>query len=214
MELCSLSGKREVCEELEKRMIDVCCPQEVRWRGQGARMLGVKGRTYKLWWSGKGDEIDVGVMVKEELCGKVVEVRRVSDRVMTVVVVFEEDVQRLICGYATQCERSLEEKQYFYDELKYEWDMHSAGDLAMCLCNLNGHVYKHIDGFDRVHGGYDIGRRNLRGRMLLECCLEKELYMSNTWCKREEKRKVTFKMGKNETDINFVQKNTECLYEK
>ena len=30
----------------------------------------------------------MGVMVKEELCEKVVEVRMVSDRVMTVVVVF------------------------------------------------------------------------------------------------------------------------------
>ena len=36
-------------------------------------------------------------MVNEELCEKVVEVRRASDRVMTPVVVFEEDVLRLIC---------------------------------------------------------------------------------------------------------------------
>ena len=43
----SLSGK-EVCEELRKRMIDVCCLQEVRWRGYGARMLGMKGRRCKL----------------------------------------------------------------------------------------------------------------------------------------------------------------------
>ena len=33
---------------------------------------------HKLKWSGKGDG-DVGVMVREELCEKVVEVRRVSD---------------------------------------------------------------------------------------------------------------------------------------
>ena len=29
-------------------MIDVYCLQEVGWRGQGAWMLGMKGRTYKL----------------------------------------------------------------------------------------------------------------------------------------------------------------------
>ena len=28
--------------------------------------------------------------------------------------------------------------------------------------------------------------------------------MSNTWFKREEKRKVTFKIGENETEIDFV----------
>ena len=33
-----------------------------------------------LWWSVEGDGVGgVGVMVKEELCEKVVEVRRVSD---------------------------------------------------------------------------------------------------------------------------------------
>ena len=54
-----------------------------------------------------------------------------SDRVMTVVVVFEEDVLRLICGYVPQSGRSLEETLSFYDELKCEWDMHSADDLVM-----------------------------------------------------------------------------------
>ena len=28
--------------------------------------------------------------------------------------------------------------------------------------------------------------------------------MSNTWFKREEKRKVTFKLGENETESDFV----------
>ena len=52
----------------------MCCLQEVRWRGQGAKILGMKGRRYKLWWSGKGDGVGgVGAMVKEELCEKVVE---------------------------------------------------------------------------------------------------------------------------------------------
>ena len=41
-------------------------------------------------------------MVKEELCEKVGEVRMVSHGVMTVVVVLEEYVLRLICGNAPQ----------------------------------------------------------------------------------------------------------------
>ena len=50
-------------------------------------------------------------MAKEEPCEKVVEARRVSDRVMAVVFVFEEDVLRLICGQALQSGRNVEVKQ-------------------------------------------------------------------------------------------------------
>ena len=37
--------------------------------------------------------------MKEELCKKVVEVRRRSDRVMTVVMVLEVEVLKIICVY-------------------------------------------------------------------------------------------------------------------
>ena len=108
---------------------------------------------------------------------------------------------RLLCGYAPQSGRSLEEKQSFNDELKGE---HSAGHLVMCLGDFNGHVGRHIDGLDGVRGGYVVSQWNLEEIMLLEFCLEKELCVSNTWFEREEKRKVTFRMGENETEIDFV----------
>ena len=51
----------------------------------------------------------------------------------------------------------------FYDELKCEWDIHSVGDVVMCLGYFNGQV----DGCDRVHEGFGVGQRNMEGRMLL-----------------------------------------------
>ena len=53
----------------------------------------------------------VGVMAKEQ-CKNLVEVRSVSDGVVTVVV-FEEDVLRLICVYAPQSRRSFEKSSLF-----------------------------------------------------------------------------------------------------
>ena len=102
----------------------MCCLQEVRWRGQGARFVGCIGRRYKLWWSGNNDGMGVvGILVKEELCEKVVEVRRKSDRVMAMVLVFEGEVIRVICAYAPQVERSEWEKDQFYNDMASEWDM-------------------------------------------------------------------------------------------
>ena len=37
-----------------KRMIDVCCLYDVRWRGQVFEILEIEGRKYRLWWSGNG----------------------------------------------------------------------------------------------------------------------------------------------------------------
>ena len=51
-------------------------------------------------------------------------------------VAIEEDVLRLICGYAPQSGRSLEEKQSFYGELKCEWDMQFACDLIYAWMTL------------------------------------------------------------------------------
>ena len=45
----SLCGRGvEICEELRKRKVDVCGLQEVRWKNEGTRFLGVFGRRYKL----------------------------------------------------------------------------------------------------------------------------------------------------------------------
>ena len=67
----------------------------------------------------------------------------------------------------------------------------------MCLGDFNGHFGSHID------GGYGVGQWNFEGRVSVEFCLKKELCVSNTWYKREEKRKVTFRIGENETEIDF-----------
>ena len=40
-------------------MIDVCCLQVLRGRGQGTTMLGMEGSRYNLWWSGKKMEFMV-----------------------------------------------------------------------------------------------------------------------------------------------------------
>ena len=51
--------------------------------------------------------------MKEELCKKVVDVQRKSDRVLAMVLVFEEEVIRVICAYAPQVGRSECKKDQF-----------------------------------------------------------------------------------------------------
>ena len=91
---------------------------------------------------------------------------------------------------------NVSKRNSHFDGLKYACDMHVADDLVMRLGDINGHVGRHIDGFEEVHGGYGLGKRNLEGRMFLEFCLDNELCVSSKSLKREEKRNVTFRIGK------------------
>ena len=82
----------------------------MRWRGCGARLIGEQGRRYKLWWSGNKEGYGgVGVLVKEELYDKVVENKRVIDRVMSLAIV-HEDIVRVVITYAPQSGKSIEAK--------------------------------------------------------------------------------------------------------
>ena len=79
------------------------------------------------------------------------------------VLVFEEEVIRVICAYAPQIGRSECEKGQFYD-MASEWDLQTPGELVLGLGDFNGHVGKRIDGFEGVYG---IGKRHVEGRKLL-----------------------------------------------
>ena len=62
----------------------------------------------------------VGVMIKEELCHQVIEVRRKSDKI---VMVCGKEVTRVVSCYAPQVGHGEEEKDRFYDDLTLELDV-------------------------------------------------------------------------------------------
>ena len=89
---------------------------EVRCRAKEL-VLGVEERRYKLWWSGNDvGKSGVGILVKDELCESVVEIRK-SDKMMKMCLKVGEEMIRVICVYATQSEKPDIQKDKFYDEL-------------------------------------------------------------------------------------------------
>ena len=160
----------------------------------------------KLWWSGNDAGFrEVGILVKEEeISGNVVEVRRKSDRVMTIVLTLGREVMHVICAYGPQSGRPDAEKVHFYDEMVSEWDLGSSSEIIVSLEDFNGHVGKYAEGFEGVHRGNGVGKRNAEGRRLLEFSDERELCVANTWFKKTDKRKITCSAGGCGTEIDFV----------
>ncbi|KAF7695690.1 hypothetical protein HF521_007413, partial [Silurus meridionalis] len=86
-----MTGKgREGADMMERRKVDMLCVQETKWKGSKAR--NIEGG-FKLFYHGvDGKRNGVGVILKEEYSKSVVEVKRVSDRVMNVKLEVEETV--------------------------------------------------------------------------------------------------------------------------
>ena len=90
-----MSGKwDEMSETLKRRCVDILCLQEVRWKGQGVKMIG---NGFKVLWSGGCKaENGVGKIVVNWLVGKIVRVERFNDRVMTVYILIGDVVWEVV----------------------------------------------------------------------------------------------------------------------
>ncbi|XP_042872917.1 uncharacterized protein LOC122253709 [Penaeus japonicus] len=78
-----MTGKgRELADMMKRRNVDVLCVQETQWKGSKARNIG---RSFKLFYYRVDSRRNgVDVVIKEDYVKNVVEVKRVSDRVMSV----------------------------------------------------------------------------------------------------------------------------------
>jgi exonuclease III len=195
----------EVVEMVGRRKLDFCCVQESRWKGEGARVLGGSGKRYKFFWKGSDKGIGgVGIFVAEQYIDKVLEVRRVCDRMIVLKVLIGQAVMNVISCYAPQSGRPIEEKNEFWSLLD-----ETVSELSECekfiICgDLNAHVGESADGFWAVHGGYGIGERNVEGEVMLEWAEASELAVVNTWFKKSFDKRVTYESGDSKTQIDYI----------
>ena len=163
----SMVGRNaEVAEIIGGRRVDVVALQEVRYKNEGVRKLRGGDFEYKLYW--KGEETGrggVGLVVNYDLVESVMEVRRVSPRIISIDIVVNEKVVTVISVYAPPRGRSEEEKEKFYKDLTAE--VQSRHDICFVLGDFNGHVGRSSLGYDEIHDGFGWGERNRAGERIL-----------------------------------------------
>ena len=202
----SMSGRAgELVEVLRRRRVDICCVQETRWRGKSARWLGPHGSRYKFLWSGGDDgSAGVGVMLSEEFLDNVACVNRISNRLMLVRLMLDRRPFTIVSAYAPQVGRSAEEKEEFWQSLHDALSSINISDAVFLGGDLNGHVGRHSDGYDGVHGGKGYGTRNSEGECILDLGDMFDLAICNTFFVKPENHLVTYESGGNKSQIDYV----------
>ena len=202
---------RELVDILKTRRIDIACVQETRWTGGKARDIG---EGYKLYYYGSGNRNGVGVIVCERLRSFVVEVSRISDRLLSVKIDAGGEMLRVVSCYAPQANCSVEEKDAFWEVLSDHIGSFDPEERVAIGGDLNGHVGEDRLGYERYHGGRGFGSRNNDGQRILSFAEAHDLAVANTFFKKRSSHLITYCSGGRETQIDYwlVQRPKLVIY--
>ncbi|KAK3535523.1 hypothetical protein QTP70_016943 [Hemibagrus guttatus] len=185
----TMTGKgRELADVMERRKVDILCVQETRWKGSKARSIGAG---FKLFYYGVDRKRNgVGVVLKEEFVRNVLEVKRVSDRVMSLKLEIEGVMLNVVSGYAPQVGCELEEKERFWSELDEVTESIPTGERVVIGVDFNGHVDEGNRSDEEVMGKFGVKERNLEGQMVVDFTKRMDMAVVNTYFQKREKHRV------------------------
>ena len=106
-----------------------------------------------------GRKNGIGIVVSRELDESVLEVKRVSDRLMAMKLEVKESILNMLSTYAPQV-NSMEEKNDFWEDLDGLIESVSKEERIVLGADLNGHVGKGNIGDEEIMGRYSAGTRN------------------------------------------------------
>ncbi|KAK3517322.1 hypothetical protein QTP70_003396 [Hemibagrus guttatus] len=199
----TMTGKgRELADVMERRKVDILCVQETRWKGSKARSIGAG---FKLFYYGVDSKRNgVGVVLKEEFVRDVLEVKRVSDRVMSLKLEIEGVMLNVVSGYAPQVGCELEEKERFWSELDEVMESIPTGERVVIGADFNGHVGEGNTGDEEVMGKFGVKERNLEGQMVVDFAKRMDMAVVNTYFQKREEHRVTYKSGGRRTQVDYI----------
>ncbi|KAK3512632.1 hypothetical protein QTP70_018763 [Hemibagrus guttatus] len=187
---------------MERRKVDILCVQETRWKGSKARSIGAG---FKLFYYGVDSKRNgVGVVLKEEFVRNVLEVKRVSDRVMSLKLEIEGVTLNVVSGYAPQVGCELEEKERFWSELDEVMESIPTGERVVIGADFNGHVGEGNTGDEEVMGKFGVKERNLEGQMVVDFAKRMDMAVVNTYFRKREEHRVTYKSGGRRTQVDYI----------
>ncbi|KAK3528766.1 hypothetical protein QTP70_011183 [Hemibagrus guttatus] len=195
-----MTGKgRELADMMERRKVDILCVQETRWKGSKARSIGAG---FKLFYYGVDSKRNgVGVVLKEEFVRNVLEVKRVSDRVMSLKLEIEGVMLNVVSGYAPQVGCELKEKERFWSELDEVMESIPTGERVVIGADFNGHVGEGNTGDEEVMGKFGVKEKNLEGQMVVDFAKRMDMAVVNTYFQKREEHRVTYKSGGRRTQV-------------
>ena len=125
-------------------------PTETKWKGSKARNIG---GGCKLFYNGAdGRRNGIGIVVREDLAESVLEVKRVSDRLMAMNLEVKRSILNILSTYAPLANNSMEEKNDFWEDPDGLIESVSKRKRIVLGSDFNGHVGEGNIGDEEIMG--------------------------------------------------------------
>ena len=182
-----MTGKgREVVNLMERKRVDILCVQATHWKEEKARCIG---GGYKMWYCGSGNKKNcVGDILKKEHVGRVVELWRVTDRIICLKMELDGVMLNVISAYALQVGCIREEKEAFWLGLDETVEKIPKNGSIVVGADLKGDVRerinRHVEGIngdEECMGKHGLGKRNNKGQAVVDFAKRMELVTTNTY---------------------------------
>ena len=143
-------------------------------------------------------------MLREELAESVLEMKRVSDKLIAMKLEVNGSILNIVSAYAPQVNNSMEEKNDFWEDLDRLIESISTEERIVLGADLNGHVGEGNIGDEEIMGRYGAGTRNKEGSMVVDFGKRMDLAIVNIYFKKKNKHKVMYKNGGKSTQVDYV----------
>ena len=170
------TGRHDVAKEC----ISILCLQKTKWKRSKPR--NIEGGCKVLYNEADGRKNEIRIVVREELVESVLEVKRVSDRLMAMKL----------------------EKNNFWEDLNGLIESVSKQERIVLDADLNGHVGKGNIGDEEIMGGYSAGTRNKEGSMVMDFAKRMNLAIVNTYFKKKDEYRVMYKSRGKSTQVDCL----------
>ena len=116
----------------------------------------------------------------------------------------KESILNIVSAYAPQVNNSMEEKNDFWQDLVGLIESVLKQERIVLSEDLNGHVREGNIGYEEVMGRYGAGTSNKEGLMVVDFHKRMDLAVVNTYFKKKDKNRVTYKSCKKSIQVDYV----------
>ena len=158
-----------------------------------------------MWYCGSGNKKNgVGIILKKEHVDRVVELWRVSERIICLKMELDDVMLNVISAYAPQVGCIREEKETFWLDLDETVEKILRNERIVVGADLNGHVEEGNNGDEECMGRHRLGKRNNEGQAVVDFAKRRKLAITNTYFVKKLAHRVTYSSGRHSLQVDYI----------